>query len=253
VRQSEELRAHSVELLDGLGIAPGHVALDLGCGPSGILDLLAERVGPRGRVTGLEFNAASVARAREHAAQLNLTNVFVVQGDARATGLPSSTFDVVHARTLLINIPDPGEVIAEMARLARPGGWVAVLEPDVALTLCYPPHPAWAQLVEIFVRVHRAENSDPFIGRRLPELFRQAGLTEIEIAAKADIYPAGHSRRMIRVNLVQSMRTEILNRGIAKEHELDEIVRAARAHLDNPDTVVLPHLLFLARARKPLA
>ena len=234
-----------------MGLAPGQSALDLGCGPSGILDLLAERVGPQGRVTGLEYNPASVIRAREHVAQLGLANVTVMQGDARATGLPSASFDLVHARTLLINIPDAGKVVAEMARLTRPGGWVAALEPDAALTLCYPPHPAWDRLVEMFLSVHRGDNSDPFIGRRLPELFRQAGLTDIGVAAKADIYPPGHSRRTIRLDLVHSMRPKIVDRGIASQSELDEIERAAREHLDNPDTIVLPHLLFLACARKP--
>jgi ubiquinone/menaquinone biosynthesis C-methylase UbiE len=251
-RQSEELRAHSAELLDRVGIARGQVALDLGCGPSGILDLLADRVGPQGRVTGLEFNPASVTLAREHVAQLGLANVTVMQGDARATGLPSSSFDLVHARTLLINLPDPGEVVAEMARLTRPGGWVAALEPDAVLTVCYPPHPAWDQLVEMFLSVHRGDNADPFIGRRFPELFRQAGLTDIGVAAKADIYPPGHSRRTIRLDLVHSMRPKILDRGIANQQELDEVERAARNLLGHPDTLVLPHLLFLAWARKPL-
>jgi hypothetical protein len=49
----------------------------------------------------------------------------------------------VHARTLLVNIPDPAEVLAEMTRLARPGGWVAGLEGDGEHSLCNPAHPAW--------------------------------------------------------------------------------------------------------------
>jgi SAM-dependent methyltransferase len=251
-RQSGELRAHSATLLDRAGVGPGQSAIDLGCGPSGILDLLASQVGPAGHVTGLEVNPANVTLAREFAAERGLANVDIVQGDAQRTGLPSSSFDLVHARTLLINIPGPASVVAEMVRLARPGGWVAALEPDAALTLCYPPHPAWDRLVQMFLSVHRDDDADPFIGRRLPELFRQAGLADIGVEAKADIYPAGHSRRTIRLDLVRSMRSKILERGIADEHELEEVDRAAREHLDNPDTLVLPHLLFLAWGRKPL-
>jgi hypothetical protein len=144
-------------------------------------------------------------------------------------------------------------VVAEMVRLARPGGWVVALEPDVALSLCHPPHPAWERLLELFMTVHRQDEADPFIGRRLPGLFRQAGLTEVGAEAAADIYPAGHSRRTIRLDLVRSMRPKILERKLATERELDEIDRAARGHLDDPDTHVLPHLLFLAWGRKPLA
>ncbi len=251
-RQSEELSAHSAALLDRVGVKPGWHAIDLGCGPSGTIQLLADRVGAAGRVTGLEVNPASVVLARELAAEHGLANVQIGEGDARHTGLPPASFDLVHARTLLINIPDPAVVVAEMVRLARPGGWVAVLEPDASLTLCYPPHPAWDRLVQAFLSVHDHDNADPFIGRRLPELFRQAGLVDIGVEAKADIYPAGDSRRTIRLDLVRSMRTKILAQGIADERELDEADRSARAHLDDPHTLVMPHLLFLAWGRKPV-
>lgn len=190
--------------------------------------------------------------ARELAVRHRLVNVDVSAGDARHTGLPPGSFDLVHARTLLINIPDPAAVVAEMVRLARPEGWVAVLEPDVSLSLCYPPHPAWDQLLQAFLRVHEHDNADPFIGHRLPELFRQAGLVDVGVEAKADIYPAGHSRRTIRLDLARSMRPKILQLGIASERELDDADRAARGHLDDPHTLVMPHLLFLAWGRKPV-
>ena len=84
-RQSAELAGHSATPLDRAGLRPGQTAADLGCGPSGILALLAGRVGPAGRVTGLEIDPASVALAREFAAEHGLANVEVRQGDARST------------------------------------------------------------------------------------------------------------------------------------------------------------------------
>ncbi len=250
-RQSGELRGHSALLLDRVGIAQGWRAIDLGCGPSGILDLLADRVGPAGRVVGLDFEPANVALARELAAERGLANVEVTQGDAHRTGFPSASYDLVHARTLLINIPDPAAVVAEMVRLARPGGWVAALEPDGDGSVCYPPHPAWDRLTQIFLSAQQVDGADTFIGRRLPELFLEAGLVAIGAEAKADIYPAGNSRRTIRADLVRSMRPKILAAGIAGERELDEVDQAVREHLSNPGTLMLPHLLFLAWGRKP--
>lgn len=172
-RQSAELRDHSALLLDRVGVAEGWRAIDLGCGPSGILDLLADRIGPAGRVVGLDLEPANVALARELAAERGLANVEVMQGDAHRTGLPSASYDLVHARTLLINIPDPAAVVAEMVRLARPGGWVAVLEPDGGGSVCYPAHPAWDRLTQIFFSAQQLDGADTFIGRRLPELFRR--------------------------------------------------------------------------------
>jgi SAM-dependent methyltransferase len=250
-RQSEELAAHSATLFDRIGVTAGWNAIDLGCGPRGTLGLLADRVGPDGSVTGVELDADNVAAARAFAADLSPAAVRVLQGDARRTGLPESSFDLVHARTLLINIPDPQDVVEEMVRLVRPGGWVASLEPDVGLALCYPPSPAWDRLVELFLEVHRADRCDPYIGRRLPDMFHRAGLIDTGVDAKADIYPRGHSRRTIRADLVRSMRPKLLARGVVSERELDEIDRAAREHFNDPATLVMPNLLFLAWGRKP--
>jgi hypothetical protein len=66
-RQAAELHADSEVLLDRVGITHGWHAIDEGCGPEGILDLLAGRVGPGGWVTGLDVNPASAAAARRFA------------------------------------------------------------------------------------------------------------------------------------------------------------------------------------------
>src|SRR5215475_8899431 len=83
-QQADELAANSRWLLDQVGIQTGGRAIDVGCGPRGILDLLADRVGPRGSVVGLEKSGATAALAREFAATRGLTNVTVFAGDARA-------------------------------------------------------------------------------------------------------------------------------------------------------------------------
>jgi SAM-dependent methyltransferase len=250
-RQSVELRGQSTALLDRVGLRLGQSAIDLGCGPRGVIDLLSERVGPDGRVVGLDLDPANLALARSFAHDHGLGNVKIIQGDARRTGLAASSFDLVHARTLLINVPDPTVVVAEMARLVRPGGCVAGMEPDMSIQLYHPPHPAWDRLHEIFIAAFRVDGADPFIGRRLPELFREAGLTDVGVEARVDLYPHGHSRRTIRVDLVRSMRAKIVARGIAGEQELDDLDRGAREHLDDPRTLVLPGVYFWAWGRKP--
>ena len=252
-RQSEELRTDSAALLDRTGIRPGQAAIDLGCGPSGIIELLAERVSPGGRVVGLDADPAHVAMARELAGQRGLGHVEIVAADAQRTGLPSGSFDLVHARTLLVTVPRPAAVVAEMVRLARPGGWVVGLEADAEYSVCYPPHPAWDRLSEIFHASFIRNGADLLIGRRLTELYREAGLEDIGVEARAGVYRARHSRRTVRADLVRSMRPMIVEMGLADERELDELDRTVREHLDDPRTLVMPHLSFLAWGRKPEA
>jgi ubiquinone/menaquinone biosynthesis C-methylase UbiE len=249
-RQADELSPDSAVLLDQLGLGPGDSVIDVGCGPRGILDLLCERVSPGGRVVGLDADSTHVAMASEFVASRRLRGVELVSADARHTGLETGSFDLVHARTLLITVPEPAEVLAEMVRLARPGGWVAGLEPDTEHALCYPPHPAFERLCELFTVAFARNGADPHIGRRLAELYRQAGLEQVKVDVRAP-YPAGHSRRTIRADLVCSMRRQILELGLAEEPELDELDTALREHLADPDTIAMPTLHFLVWARKP--
>lgn len=250
-RQSGELWADSAALLDRTGLGPGQAAMDLGCGPSGIIELLAERVSPGGRVVGLDADPVHVAMARELARQRGLGHVDIMAADARGTGLPSGTFDLVHARTLLVTVPEPAQVLAEMVRLARPGGWIASLEPDAEYSLCHPPHPGWTRVSEIFQAAFSRNGADLVIGRRLAELYREAGLTDIGVEARANVYWAADTRRTIRLDLVRSMRPVILELGLADSEELDELDRTVREHLDDPATLVMPHLSFLVWGRKP--
>jgi SAM-dependent methyltransferase len=236
-RQADELAVFNAALLDRADPRPGQSAIDLGCGPRGILDLLAERVSPGGRVVGLDANPAHTAMAAEFAAARGLSGVETMTADARRTGLLAGSFDLVHARTLLVNVPEPADVAAEMMRLARPGGMVASMEPDTEHARCYPRHPAFDRLCEIFTVTFRRNGADPWIGRRVPHLLRQAGLEDVHVEARVQLFPAGNSRRTIMLDLVRSMRPQVLELGLATPAELDEMDAAARAHVLDPDTV----------------
>lgn len=250
-RQADELAEVSMTLLDRAGLRPGQSAIDLGCGPRGILDLLADRVSPGGRVVGLDADPVHTAMAVEFVSAHRLSGVRILTADASRTGLRSGSFDLVHARTLLINVPEPAVVVAEMVRLAKPGGHVAVIEPDTEHALCYPPHPAFDRICEIFPVAFSRNGADPALGRRVSELFRQAGLAHVGVESRTQLYPPGNSRRTIRLDLVRSMRPHIVRLGLADEKELDELDAELRPHLEDPRTVAVSGLLFLVWGRKP--
>ena len=160
-RQADELVPESTMVLDRAGLGPGQSAVDLGCGPRGVLDLLAAAVGPNGPVVGVDADPAHVAMASAFAASRGLENVEVVRADARGTGLASGSFDVVHGRTLLVTVPEPEVVAAEMARLARPGGWVTSVEPDTEYMLCYPTNAAFERVFDFLYACVQPQRSRP--------------------------------------------------------------------------------------------
>jgi ubiquinone/menaquinone biosynthesis C-methylase UbiE len=253
MRQADELASESEALLDRVQLRPGDSAIDLGCGPRGIIELLHDRVSPGGRVVGLDSDPAHVAMVSQLAAGGDLDDVEILEGDARYTGLPAGSFDLVHARTLLITVPDPAEVLAEMVRLARPGGWVASLEPDAEHSIYYPRHHVLDRLRELFIVAASRNGADPLIGRRLGELYRQAGLKHVGLEARAAVYPPRHSRRTIGADLIRAMRSQLLALGVADDAELNSLDTTVREYLANPEVLVMPSLTFLAWGRKPSA
>jgi ubiquinone/menaquinone biosynthesis C-methylase UbiE len=121
VRRAEVYADEAGQLLERVGVAAGAAVIDVGCGALGILDLLCAKVGLGGRVVGVDREPRMLDAARQVAAQRELP-VELVQGDATGLALPSAGFDFVHERTVLLNVQDPGRVVAEMVRIARPGG-----------------------------------------------------------------------------------------------------------------------------------
>jgi SAM-dependent methyltransferase len=244
------LEREALWLLDRLGLQPGWRAVDVGCGPLGVLDLLAARVGPTGEVVGIERDPRMAAIGEAMLAQRGLRNARLVRGDAYATGLPRGTFDLAHTRLLLINLTDPARALAELVALVRPGGVVAVQDIDQVPWLCEPPHPAWDALVSTFLLLWRANGLDPLIGHRLPALLRAAGLVDVAVEVHARADPPGAYHRTHLLSLIAALRGEIITRGLFTEQELAGLTSALRRHLDDPATLVTRPLLFQAWGRK---
>ncbi len=184
VEQAEVYAHEASELFDAIGIKTGMSAIDVGCGVMGVLHLLAERVGADGRVVGLDREPRMVESGRRFADARGLAVEFV-EADATATGLPDATFDLVHARTLLLNVRNPQEILAEMVRIARPRAVVAVQEPDAASWTCDPPHPAWDILRTGILNAYRRTGKDFNIGRRIARMLRDARLEDVGVRATA--------------------------------------------------------------------
>lgn len=251
-RLLEQCELHLMEaelLFDRIGVDVGWRALDLGCGPPGVLDILAERVGTAGSVVGLDRERRVLELAAPSLAGQCLCNVELVPGEATATGLPGASFDLVHERLMLVDVGRPEDVVAEMVRLTRPGGWVALQDMDAISWTCEPAHPAWNLLQGALVA---GLAGDPHIGRRLPALLRSAGLADIEVDVHAGLSQPGEPAHALLLRFATTNRRRILAAEELGESELDGCLRELEEHLARPDTIVLGWTLFQAWGRKPL-
>ena len=250
-QQAQQLAHESSWLFDQIGVAIGARVVEIGCGPHGCLELLSERVGPSGSVVGVERSAEAVALARKLVAERGLGNVEVLERDARSTGLSRAAFHLATSRLVLVNVPQPEQIVAEAAALVRPGGWVAFHEADYVSHVCDPPLDAWTRLVELLQTYSERNGIDPLIGRKLPRLLREAGLIDVRVNPLIHVYPPGHGRRSILLDFAENLSERIIAEKLVGERELTDLKGALSRHLADPNTLVVSHLYFQAWGRKP--
>jgi ubiquinone/menaquinone biosynthesis C-methylase UbiE len=250
-RQAQQLAHESSWLFAQIGVPVGARVVEIGCGPHGCLDLLAERVGPSGSVVGVESNQDAVDLARKLMNERRLTNVEVLCRDARATALPRAAFDLATARLVLITAPEPQQIIAEAVALLRPGGWIALHETDYMTYVCDPPSEAAERIFQLLVTYLQKNGIDPFIGRKLPRLLREAGLEDVHVRPFIHVYPPGYGRRSLLLDFAENLSERILAQKLIEEREFTDLKRALRRHLDDPETLVVSNLYFQSWGRKP--
>jgi SAM-dependent methyltransferase len=174
--------------------------LDVGCGVGHWGRVLATALPAMARLVGVDAEPEWVARATERAAVAGLSDRFSYRA-GRAETLPfgPDAFDVVTCQTLLMHVPAPAKVLAEMVRVARPGGLVLVAEPtnvagllleSVALGDGPETTAALLELQLICARGKKAlGHGDDLIGEALPRLLAEVGLESIEFRQNDRVWP----------------------------------------------------------------
>jgi SAM-dependent methyltransferase len=200
---------------------------------------------------GVERSDSSIELARQFIAAHHLRNVELLHADATATGLPRASFDFVHARLVLVNLPEPRRVLDEMFALVRPGGILASHEVDWGASICEPPSAAWDRLLAAFEACASNRGVDLRIGRKVPQMLRDAGLVDVEVAPIIHAYPCGHSQRNVLCDLLDTVRHRIAAEGLMSEREYAEEVKALKQHLASEGTLIIPNLVVQAWGKKP--
>lgn len=115
-----QMRPLGDAVLDRLPLGDGQIALDVGCGAGAATMQLADRIGPRGRVIGVDIAPHVLALAARRAA--NLPQVTLLQKDAGTLALPDASVDVIFSRFGTMFFADPVAAFRNLHRMLRPGG-----------------------------------------------------------------------------------------------------------------------------------
>lgn len=179
----EQLQELKVLARERGGFAPGRSILDVGCG-FGLETLRLARLG--GRVAGIDKSADFIDDAGRRAAAAGLS-VELKVGDAAALPFADARFECVRAERLLIYLDRPEQALQEMRRVMRPGGGLALIEPDFSTTtLNLPDRSAVRRAL-----AHEVDTAvvQSWLPGRLPGMLADLGFTDVRLATRVLIFP----------------------------------------------------------------
>ncbi len=237
-------------LLERIGVRAGWSCLDLGCGALGILGPLARRVGPSGRVLGVDLDRKQLQAAREYLQRADLGHASVEERDAFRTGLPPDSFDLVHARFLAAPTGRSDELVEEMTRLARPGGIVALQEPDTSSWHCYPPNADFGRLTGLVEAAFARGGGQLSAGRDLFQRLRDHGLEAVKVRAAVVALQDRHPYMRLPSQFAASLRSRIVGTGLMTDEELDDAIATVDRITADPATFVVSFVVLQAWGRK---
>ena len=226
--------------------------LDVGCGPASITADLAERVAP-GRVVALDAAAGALEAARATLSERGLSEqVEVTSGDVMALPFEDASFDVVHAHQVLQHLADPVGALAEMRRVTRPGGIVAVRDAVYSAMTWFPEPAGMEQWRSVYMATARANGGEPDAGSRLLSWARAAGFTDVTASASTWCYATPADRTWQSQTWAQRCLTSFGPRavelGLADRADLEAMAQAWRQWGASEDAwFVVVHGEVLAR------
>ncbi len=234
----------SRKALEAVGVRPGWRCLEVGGGGGSLGDWLGEKVGPGGEVTVTDIEPKWAAD-HQHP-----QNVRLLVHDITRDPLPGSTYDLVHARLVLIHLPERRAVLERLVRALKPGGWLVLEEFDCRwMPVFAAPDEESAAL---FGRVHGAllellekAGADPLWGRRVVGTMMRAGLEEVTATTYAETWRGGGEGIQLHgLNIAQAA-GGMGELGIGGE-ELERFLEL----LEDPEFVVNSYPMVSARGRR---
>ena len=235
----------------------GMQVLDLGSGTGYPALLGAQTVGPSGHMVGMDLAEQMLAVARRKATALGLTNVTFRTGDATTLPFEANSFDAVTSRFCLMFLPEIPKAAAEIARVLRPGGWVAAVvwsspdkNPSIGLSM---------EAIKSVIELPPPDPTAPGIFRLakpgdLAGMMQEGGLidvTEQEFLAEWS-YASADEYYASLMEIAAPVQNLMAKLSATQIQEVRRLITQAATQYQRGNRITFPLAVRMVAARKPL-
>ncbi|HEY6512110.1 MAG TPA: methyltransferase domain-containing protein [Burkholderiaceae bacterium] len=233
----------TIRRLQAIGVAPGWQCLEVAAGGGSIAQWLAGQVGTSGRVLATDLDTRFLESLDDSAIEVRAHDIV-------RDPLPDSAFDLVHARLILVHLPERELALAKMVGALKPGGWLVCEEFDslsMAADSAFHPDEYAPKAQAALQRVMASRGANTRYGRDLAARMRALGLVDIRADGRLAMWQGGSAgARLFRANFEQ-LREDLLRIGLLTQAELDDDL----ARLEDPRTLFSSPVMWTVSGRKP--
>ena len=211
----------SIAFLKQAGLRPGMSVLDIGCGTGIMSSEMAELVGPKGSVLGIDVSIEQINLAQGLAEKKNQKNVSFQELSVHELSQLKAGFDAIYARYILCHVTAVEQILKHAYSLLKPGGLI-VCEDLCGLEalFCYPPNAGYSAFMKVIKAQFDVQNTDPAIGMKLPFMLSQAGFKKNICQLQQPILAQANEKKVFRLG-VREVASAIVSGRLISEQEVD--------------------------------
>lgn len=236
--------------LDKLNITTGSKVLDAGAGPGFVAMDLLGRVGSNGEVTALEPSEMYINYSRDFAKEIDIQNLKTIHGTVETAALPPENYDVIFARWVISFVPDADSFLDKLLSSLKPGGIIAFMDYAYEGLALFPKGGAFDKMADAVRAYWVHGGGDPYIGARLPGMFRKRNveLKEYYPVAMCGGPSSGvfqWADKFFTVHIQQ-----MVDLGILSQNDGDAMRADWISHRDNVDSVFISPTITAIAGKK---
>ena len=219
----EALEPYSQSFLVQSGLCEGMRILEIGCGAGAMTPWLSQTVGQSGRVVALDINPQELELARIKVAEFGLDNVDFMATSVENVLTVGRDFDFIYGRFVLMQLSNPFEVLERLVSCLRPGGIIALDEPNQEADFAIPPCPPCEHANRAFMAFAERTGKNFRIGDLLYPMLLRLGMRIRVAHACQPIIPMNLAIRMFKHGLLDS-ESPLLETGAVSEESFEAIL-----------------------------